>query len=241
LPQSGGADKFLSFMKTELFPFIESNFRVDHNDRTLMGSSLGGLLTLYALFTQPQLFQRYISVSPAFQWDNNVLAGYQQKYFQKKVNPRARLFMCMGSVERSAPAFEKLTESLSAQNYKILSMQTKLLENIGHSGTKGEGYERGLQWVFQRPSIQLHDELLKKYSGRYKSPDGNAIEIKSEGKGLALFMSANNKFILNAATETDLYSTEEFLNLHFKKDDLGMITGFQMERFGGSTFITKEK
>src|SRR6476661_8323754 len=47
-PQSGGADQFLSFMKTELFPFIESNYKADPNNRSLMGCSLGGLITLYA-------------------------------------------------------------------------------------------------------------------------------------------------------------------------------------------------
>src|SRR3982751_229731 len=36
-PQSGGADQFLSFMKEELFPFIEKNYRADKTDRTLMG------------------------------------------------------------------------------------------------------------------------------------------------------------------------------------------------------------
>jgi hypothetical protein len=33
-PQSGGADKFLLFFKKELFPFIESHYRVDKMDRT---------------------------------------------------------------------------------------------------------------------------------------------------------------------------------------------------------------
>src|SRR5207237_5637232 len=73
LPQSGGAENFLAFMKKELFPFIESNYKANSKDRTLMGSSLGGLFTLYSLFTQPGLFQRYIAASPAYNWGNDVL------------------------------------------------------------------------------------------------------------------------------------------------------------------------
>src|SRR5437667_11787494 len=34
-PQSGGADKFLSFMKEELFPFIETNYRAEADNRIL--------------------------------------------------------------------------------------------------------------------------------------------------------------------------------------------------------------
>ena len=73
LPQSGGADKFLSFMKNELFPFIEANYKADKNNRTLMGCSLGGLFTLYTLFTQPELFTGYAAASPAVGWGSEVL------------------------------------------------------------------------------------------------------------------------------------------------------------------------
>jgi hypothetical protein len=59
LPQSGGADQFLAFMKNELFPFMETNYKADSKNRILMGCSLGGLFTLYTLFTQPELFSGY--------------------------------------------------------------------------------------------------------------------------------------------------------------------------------------
>src|SRR6187399_2403600 len=35
--QGGGADKFLSFMRNELFPFIETNYKADNKNRTIMG------------------------------------------------------------------------------------------------------------------------------------------------------------------------------------------------------------
>jgi predicted alpha/beta superfamily hydrolase len=63
-PQSGGADKFLSFMKEELFPFIESNYRAEADNRILMGCSLGGLFTMYAMFTHTDMFTGYAAASP---------------------------------------------------------------------------------------------------------------------------------------------------------------------------------
>jgi predicted alpha/beta superfamily hydrolase len=48
-----------------LIPFIESKYRAAKNDRTLMGSSYGGLFTLYAMFHETALFQRYVLTSPA--------------------------------------------------------------------------------------------------------------------------------------------------------------------------------
>src|ERR1044071_4122432 len=71
-PTSGGADKFLKFIETELIPQIESKYRVQPF-RVLAGHSFGGLFALHAMFTRPELFNSYIAVSPSLQWDNFLL------------------------------------------------------------------------------------------------------------------------------------------------------------------------
>jgi predicted alpha/beta superfamily hydrolase len=65
IPGSGGAPKFLAFFKGELIPFIETNYRADAAQRVLMGSSYGGLFTLYAMLAEPGLFNGYVAASPA--------------------------------------------------------------------------------------------------------------------------------------------------------------------------------
>ncbi len=124
LPQSGGADKFLSFIKNQVFPFIESNYRADKNDRTLMGCSLGGLFAMYTLFTQPGMFNRYVAASPAYGWGNEILYQYEKKYFENKSKPGAKLFMCVGGVETSVPGFEKLTSFLNDRHYSSLQIES---------------------------------------------------------------------------------------------------------------------
>ena len=57
-----GADDFLSFIRTELIPKIENNNRTN-GQRILCGQSLSAVFTLYALLTQPQLFNSYIANS----------------------------------------------------------------------------------------------------------------------------------------------------------------------------------
>jgi len=111
LPQSGGANNFLSVIKNEVFPMVEKTYRVDVNDRTLVGCSLGGLFAMYTLFTHPGMFLRYVAASPAFTWDNNVLYKYEKEYQANTSNPPAKLFMCVGGVELSVPEFKKLTNS----------------------------------------------------------------------------------------------------------------------------------
>lgn len=52
------ADQYLLFLTKELIPFIEKNYRVktDQANRYIMGSSMGGLISLYAICEYPQVF-----------------------------------------------------------------------------------------------------------------------------------------------------------------------------------------
>lgn len=241
LPQSGGADAFLSVLEKEIFPFVEATYKTDKADRTLAGCSLGGLFTLYALFSRPSLFQRYIAASPAFGWDNSVLYQYEKKYFAADTNLPAKLFMCVGGVERSVPGFQKLAAHLAGRHYKNLQVQSKVLENTGHSGTKAEGYARGLQYVFERPSVHIETAALNNYAGSYQLTDGTVASLQIEDGGPVFYFSPANKYALKMASETHFYSTAEFLNLHFKKDSGGKIAGFDLERYGGAQSATKIK
>ncbi len=240
IPQSGGADKFLSFIKNEVFPFIEKNYRVNENDKTLMGCSLGGLFTMYTLFTQPEMFDRYIAASPAFTWGNSVLYQYEKKYYENKSDPAAKLFMCVGGVETSVPGFQKLAKFLDDRHYSSLEIESRVLENTGHSGTKGEGFARGLQFVFKRPSLQLSSTVLDRYTGTYKLHDGTTVNVKPEN-GMLVAYAGNMKFTLQAASETDFYITSSFLKIQFKKDEKGNALGFLLDRYGSSEFASKIK
>jgi predicted alpha/beta superfamily hydrolase len=51
-PTSGGGDKFLDFIQTELFPEIEKRYPTQPY-RIFAGHSLGGLLAIHALIAQP--------------------------------------------------------------------------------------------------------------------------------------------------------------------------------------------
>ena len=72
LPTSGGSDKFIKFIEKELQPLIEKQYKTAPQ-RTLIGQSLGGLLTTEILFKKPKLFDNYIIVSPSLWWDNQSL------------------------------------------------------------------------------------------------------------------------------------------------------------------------
>jgi predicted alpha/beta superfamily hydrolase len=71
MPQktSGGAPRFLDFIRDELIPFIDSKYPTIPGDRTYAGHSFGGLFGSYTLFTHPDTFRRYVIGSPSLSWE----------------------------------------------------------------------------------------------------------------------------------------------------------------------------
>ena len=60
----GGREQFLKFFKEELIPDIESAYRADPANRTLVGHSSGGDFALYALLNGRIAFGKFIASSP---------------------------------------------------------------------------------------------------------------------------------------------------------------------------------
>ncbi len=69
-PGSGGADNFHSFLKNELIPYIDKSYP-SNGKKSLLGSSLSGMFTVYAFVKEPQLFESFIASDPWLRWDNN--------------------------------------------------------------------------------------------------------------------------------------------------------------------------
>jgi len=71
-PTSGKSEIFTQFIEKEVQPFIEENYKVN-NTKTLIGQSLGGLLVTEILYTNPEIFDNYIIISPSLWWDEGSL------------------------------------------------------------------------------------------------------------------------------------------------------------------------
>jgi predicted alpha/beta superfamily hydrolase len=240
LSQSGGAPKFLRFIKQELVPYIDSKYRTTKSGRTLIGSSFGGLFTLYALFHETALFDRYVLTSPSLGWDNELLFAYEKEYAAKNTQLPVRLFMGVGGLEAgSTPGFQKFVAQLKLRNYKGLELDTKVLEGIGHSGSKAEGYTRGLQWVFARPSLTLADVILDQYLGKYQLAPQFILEISKANGSLLILAPGDTKIPLFAESDTDFYVKGLYLLVRFKKNETGKVTGFEVEQFNGMNVAKK--
>ena len=66
------ADRFLRFLKQDLIPWVDAQYRTQPF-RLIVGHSRGGLFTLYTFLNAPDTFNAYLALSPALWWDDQAL------------------------------------------------------------------------------------------------------------------------------------------------------------------------
>lgn len=103
-PEAGHSDKFIAFIEKELQPFIERNYHTNAS-KTIIGQSLGGLLETEILFKKPELFNRYIIVSPSLWWDNGSLLNLNTKILSSETSTPISIYIGVGK-EGLAPTVQ---------------------------------------------------------------------------------------------------------------------------------------
>ncbi|MGH7654679.1 MAG: alpha/beta hydrolase [Gemmatimonadaceae bacterium] len=150
LAQSGGADKFLAFLKSELVPAVESRYRAA-GFRVLAGHSLGGLFALHAFASEPDLFRGVIAASPAAQWNGDgevdrvnsmLVAGHDLAAH--------RLFVSVAEKEfdDSPRAIARLGDFLRASSPAGLQWELRTITGEDHGTAMVPAVYAGLEFMF---------------------------------------------------------------------------------------------
>jgi len=147
-PTSGGADKFLKFIETELIPLVESKYRTQPY-RVLAGHSLGGLFAVHAMLTRTELFNSYVAVSPSLQWDNFLLIERAKEFFKARKDLNRTLFTSLGNEPGDiGDAFKLFREVLEKQQVQGFSWQAVQYEDEDHGSVVLRSHYAGLRKVF---------------------------------------------------------------------------------------------
>jgi uncharacterized protein len=151
LEKSGGAPAFLKLIETQVISLVEKEYRADPSYRVLAGSSLGGLMTLYAMFERPGLFHAFIASSPAAGYAGDWLFHREEAFVKTGQRLGASLFMTVGSDEW--PDFVKdvhrFDERLRAQPIPGLRYEFRVIDGEAHAGSKPEAFNRGLRFTLR--------------------------------------------------------------------------------------------
>jgi predicted alpha/beta superfamily hydrolase len=152
VPVSGGGKNFLRFFQEELFPFIESEYRADPNDRGILGYSLGGLFTTYVLFNNPESFQKIFIGSPALWWDDEVVFNlYDDKKYESLENP-IKVYLSVGELEGKAlrQSWEKLNLFFKEKQNPKIEVTSEILPGEQHLTGIGLAHSRAFRRLYEK-------------------------------------------------------------------------------------------
>ncbi len=132
------SDNYLKFIVEELKPFIDSNYRTltENQNTFIMGSSMGGLISAYAVCEYPEIFSAAGCVSTHWPVGEGIMIDYLKKNLPAPENHKFY--------------FDFGTETLDAQ-YEPFQIKADEVMSIA-------GYEEGKNWITKKFPGEGHTE-----------------------------------------------------------------------------------
>lgn len=165
LPVSGGGRQFLAFLTRDLLSYLDRTYRTDSTTRTLMGHSLGGYFTLWALVEEwkstTPAFTHYVAASPSLYYANEYVRRELATLPAPAAGSKRQVYLTFGARELGATvggtatqaALQGLLAELSASRFTTLGMQHQVYPDYGHMETAVPTFIDGLKRLF-RPAAK---------------------------------------------------------------------------------------
>ncbi|SHE57141.1 alpha/beta hydrolase-fold protein [Pedobacter caeni] len=147
LRSTGGGKAFLSFVKTELIPYINKNYRTQPY-RILSGHSLGGLFAMYCKEAEPDLFQSEIVISPAIYGGNMEILGRFSAFLKAHPKLQGNLSVSLGDEPGGKLAVDSLVNQLKSFAPKSLKWQYNSFLKEDHFSVGYKSMYEGLRFIY---------------------------------------------------------------------------------------------
>ena len=129
----GRGDDYVDFLVKTLKPYIDANYRTEKNAQhtTIVGSSMGGLISMYAILKYPNVFGNAGVFSPAF-WIAPDIYQYAQ---QTNLPTKARIyFVCGDSEDKTMVAdMQKMAVIIQAKGISENNTPTTIMQGAKHN------------------------------------------------------------------------------------------------------------
>ena len=134
--KSGGADKFILSLKTEIIPFVDKHYKTNA-DRGITGHSQGGLFTAYCLINSDGYFTRFGINSPALYWDNEKVLNQAVEQFTINESldiPPTKVFMSVGGDDGNdyVSQMKNIQTSLEEADYENIDLRWQIFDGETH-------------------------------------------------------------------------------------------------------------
>ena len=134
-PRFGKAEgeAYINFIRNELKPYVDRHFRTlpEAADTGIMGSSMGGLISHYALFNRPGTFSKAGIFSPSYWYSEAVYAKTNMQVLPKQ----SRISLLVGTKEGREMVSNtlKMADLLRSQGLANAQLSVKVVPEAEHN------------------------------------------------------------------------------------------------------------
>lgn len=143
--------QYMDFVVEVVKPYIDTNFRTqsDRLHTAIMGSSMGGLISHYAIHAYPEVFSKAGIFSPSYWYSQDVFSFSKLK----KAQLDARLYVMYGDKEGDGMIADtaKMQRQLRQQGHPRKNTLFKRVPNGEHNEKLWRAeFSEAVQWLFQQ-------------------------------------------------------------------------------------------
>lgn len=146
---SGGAEAFLRFITDEMLPFIEERYNTS-SYRALVGHSLGGLFTVYAMLQTPEAFDAYFAISPSLGRNNQQQVQRALHLYSKGVAYPGAFHLSIGNEGGNTMlGVEAFAEVLKAHTAEEFRWKFEAYDEEDHVSVVYRSLYDALEWTYE--------------------------------------------------------------------------------------------
>ena len=147
--KSGGGKLFLKYIKDEVIPFINKEYKTT-DEKILFGHSLGGLMSVYCLLMYPELFNDYIAVSPSLWLENDYIIQEAEALFKTKNYINKNIFISDGTEDPNLKVVQKFDSLLQKNKQSGLNYKYTSYENETHNSQLVKAIPDGIRFIIEK-------------------------------------------------------------------------------------------
>ena len=143
----GQAGSHLAFIRKDVLPYVENNYRANPRNRTYFGYSAGGLFGSYIIIAKPDTFNNYILGSPSLKGDIPYLTELAEEVSSEQSQVNANVYITHGSLEEELSGYlDQYIALLEVANKPSLSLSKVEIEGSHQTAFPMTGV-RAVTWL----------------------------------------------------------------------------------------------
>ncbi len=155
----GGGLNYYQFIVHELLPKIDSTYRTQTNNRTLLGHSFGGYFSILALKEQLKEkrndFKGFISASPSLWYNNNYLYSLAHELKNAALTDSLNIFLSAGALETPRQWTIKpvlyFSRQLTNDHAGKLKLSSVIYNDLDHMDVGLISFVTGIEKMYSTP------------------------------------------------------------------------------------------